>query len=73
MYDIKIFLEENWKFWARINAWKEVVYWVWDNQSELMENMKKGLDISFADKKKNANVSKLFSYFNTNNKETICH
>lgn len=73
MYDIKIFLEEDWQFWARVNAWKEVIYWVWKDQLELMNNIKEWLNISFTDKEKSPNVSKLFSYFNTNNKETICH
>ena len=40
MYDIKIFLEEDWKFWARVNAWKEIVYLVWKNQEGLMENIR---------------------------------
>lgn len=73
MYDIKIFLEDNGDFWARVNAWKEVVYWVWKNQSELMENIKEWLEISFENKVKDENVSKLFTYFNANNKEKICH
>ena len=73
MYDIKIFLEDNWKFWARVNAWKEIVYWVWKNQNELMENIKEWLEISFEDKKKNSNVSKLFSYLDKSNTETLCH
>ena len=73
MYDIKIFLEDNWKFWARVNAWKEVVYWVWKDQNDLMKNIKEGLDLSFENKEKNKNVSKLFSYFNANKAEKICH
>ena len=73
MYDIRIFLEENWEFWARVNAWKEIVYWVWKNQNELMNNVKEGLEISFENKKKNENVTKLFSYFNANNSKNICH
>ena len=73
MYDIKIFIEDNWQFWARINAWKEIVYWVWKNQNELMKNIKDWLEFSFENKKKNENVSKLLSYFNVNNTEKICH
>jgi len=73
MYDIKIFLEDNWKFWARVNAWKEIVYWVWKDQNDLMKNIKEGLDLSFENKEKNKNVSKLFSYFNANKAEKICH
>jgi len=73
MYDIKIFLEDNWEFWARINAWKEIIYWTWKNQIELMENLKEWLEISFSDKNKNENVAQLFSYFNTDTKKLICH
>ena len=60
MYDIKIFLEEDWKFWARVNAWKEIVYWGWKNQEGLMENIREWLENSFQDKQKNSNVSQLF-------------
>ncbi len=73
MYDIKIFLEENGEFWARVNAWKEIVYWVWKNQDDLMQNLKEWLELSFENKKKNPNVSQLFSYFNADKKNTICH
>lgn len=73
MYDIKIFLEDNWQFWARINAWKEIVYWIWNNQTELMKNIKDWLEYSFENKIKNESVTKLFSYFNVNNTENICH
>lgn len=73
MYDIKIFLEDNWQFWARLNAWKEVIYWVWKDQNELMKNLKEWLEISFENKKKTNNVSKLFSYFNSINKDKVCH
>jgi hypothetical protein len=47
MYDIKIFLEEDWKFSARVKAWKEIVYWVWKNQEGLMEDIREWLEISF--------------------------
>lgn len=52
MYDIKIFIEDNWQFWARVNAWKEIIYWVWENQEELMNNLKKSLESSFENKEK---------------------
>ena len=73
MYDIKIFLEENWKFWGRLNAWKEVIYWVWKNNIELMKDLKQGLDLSFENKSKSKNVSKLFDYFNEPNNNLVCH
>ena len=72
MYDIKIFLEENWEFWARVNAWKETIYWAWKTQDELMVNMKDGLQIAFQNKEKNAKVSQLFNYFNDADTKTLC-
>ncbi|MDP2090891.1 MAG: hypothetical protein Q8K30_04815 [Candidatus Gracilibacteria bacterium] len=73
MYDIKIFLEDNGQFGARINAGKEIVYGIGNNQTELMKNIKDGLEYSFENKIKNESVTKLFSYFNVNNTENICH
>lgn len=40
MHDIKVFLEKKWKFWVRIKAWKEIIYWVWENQEDLIQNLK---------------------------------
>ena len=73
MYDIKIFLEENWEFWARINAWKEVIYWVWKNHNDLMNNIREWLEISFENKVRDKNTVKLFNYFNESNKKLVCH
>ena len=73
MYDIKIFLEDNWEFWARVNAGKEFVYWVWKNKEELMENISEWLSISFENKEKNKNVWRLFSYLNSDKKDLVCH
>jgi len=73
MYDIKIFLEDNWKFWARLNAGKEIIYWVWNNQEELMRDLRDWLLFSYEDKEKNEDVSRLVSYFNSNKKELLCH
>jgi len=73
MYDIKIFLEDNGEFWARINAWKEVIYWVWKNHNELMINIREWLELSFENKTKTKRVSKLFNYFNESKNNLICH
>ena len=73
MYDIKIFLEENWEFWARVNAWKEVIYWVWNNQEELMSSIKEWLELSYENKTRTKKVSKLFNYFDKSNESAICH
>jgi len=73
MYDIKIFLEDNWQFWAKINAGSEIIYWVWNNQEELMNDLKEWLAFSFKNKEKNENVSRLVSYFSSSKKELVCH
>ena len=72
MYDIKIFLEENWQFGARVNAGKEIIYWLGNSQEELMKNIEEGLKISFENKEKNNKVSRLFSYVSSNN-NLVCH
>jgi len=73
MYDIRIFLENNWSFWARVNAGKEIVYGVWENKEELMKNIEEWLQISFQNKKRNKKVSRIFSYISSNKKDLICH
>lgn len=73
MYDIKIFLEDNWQFWARINAWKEIVYWVWKNQNELMHNITEWLELAFKNKRNNSKVEWLFNYLYSDNSKEICH
>ena len=73
MYDIKIFLEDNGQFWGKLNTGKEFIYWLWNNQEELMNELKEWLDFSYENKEKNENVSRLVSYFNSTNKELICH
>lgn len=73
MYDIKIFLEDNWQYWARVNAWKEVVYWVWVNQKELMKNITEWLELAFKNKRSNSKVAGLFNYLYSDNSKRICH
>ena len=52
MYDIKIFLEDNWQIGARVNAGKEIIYWFGKNNIELMKSIEKWLKISFENKTK---------------------
>ncbi len=73
MYDIKIFLENNGQFWAKVNAGKETIYWVWNTREELMENIRDWLKISFQDKEKNEKESRIFRYFNSDKKDLVCH
>jgi hypothetical protein len=73
MYDIKIFLEDNWEYWARVNAWKEIVYWVWANQKELMQNTSEWLELAFKNKINNSKVEWLFNYLYSDNSKKICH
>lgn len=73
MYDIKIFLEDNWEFWARVNAGKEIIYWMWENREDLMKNIEEWLKVSFENKERNKNVSRIFSYVSSNKKDLVCH
>ena len=50
MYDIKIFIEKDGSFWWKINAWKEVIYWVWKNHKDLIDSLKEGLELAFENK-----------------------
>ncbi len=72
MYDIKIFLEKDWKFWARVNAWKEIVYWLWNTQKELMNDIKEGLSISL-DNNKSEKVTRLYNFLDNDNEKLLCH
>ena len=51
MYDIKIFVESDWTFGAKLNAGREIVYWIWNNQEELLNNLKEGIEMVFSEKK----------------------
>lgn len=73
MYDIKIFLEENENFWARVNAWKEIVYWLWKNQEELMWDIQKWLEIAIENTNKNEKSDRLLSYITSNKNNLVCH
>lgn len=50
MYDIKIFVESDWTFGAKLNAGREIVYWIWNNQEELLTNLKEGIEMVFSEK-----------------------
>ena len=73
MYDIKIFLENDWSFWAKVNAGKEIVYWLWKNQEELMEDLAEWLNISYKNKNKSEKINRLFSYINSSKNDLVCH
>jgi len=73
MYDIRIFLENDWSFWARVNAGKEIVYWLWKNQEELMEDLAEWLKISYKNKNKSEKINRLFSYINSYKNDLVCH
>lgn len=73
MYDIKIFLEDNWYFWARLSIWKEIIYVVWKDYIDLMIKIKKELDFCYDWKIKNNNEEKLFNFFNkVDNNNILC-
>ncbi len=60
MYDIKIFLEKNWEFWARANLGKEKVYALWKNYIELLQGLKEWIELS---NQSRWNISKKVSRF----------
>lgn len=37
---IKIFSEENWKFWGVLRIWKEIFYETWNTLDEVVESLK---------------------------------
>jgi len=47
MYDIKIFLEDDGKIWARANLWKEKIYAVWDDYISLLNSLREWLELTF--------------------------
>jgi hypothetical protein len=69
MYDIKIFIENDWSFWWRINTWKEIIYWVWKTQQELINSLKDGLEIAYEKKLKNESVIKISSFLSFNQED----
>jgi len=73
MYDIKIFLEDNGQFGAKLKAGNETIYWVWNSQEELMQNLKEWFLFSQENKVKNEKVSRLVSYFNSSKNQVLCH
>jgi hypothetical protein len=73
MYDIRIFIENNWEFWGRVNAWKEIIYWVWKNHDELIKNLRDWLILAFQKNKLTKNTNRLVSILENNKKDTICH
>jgi hypothetical protein len=72
MYDIKIFIENNWEFWGRVNAEKEVIYWVWENHDELIKNLREWITLAFQENKITKKTSRLVSFLEYNKKDSIC-
>ncbi len=63
MYDIKIFFEENWQFWAKVNMWKEKIYAIWDNYNELLHSLKEWVEFSISWKRRISEKSYKLSKF----------
>ncbi len=73
MYDIRIFIENNWEFWGRVNAWKEIIYGVWKNHDELITSLRDWITLAFQENKLTKNTNRLVSFLDCNKKDTICH
>ncbi len=63
MYDIKIFFEDNWKFWAKLDLWKEKIYAVWNDYIDLLNSLKEGLEFYLSWKKNLSRKSSELSKF----------
>ena len=72
MYDIRIFIEEDWTFGWRIKAGKETIYWVWKNHDELLQSLRDWLDLAFQERRITSNTNRLISFLSSSKKETIC-
>ena len=46
MYDIKIFLEDDGRYWAVATLGKEKVYALGNTQQELMQELREGIELA---------------------------
>jgi len=62
MYDLQIFIEENWQYGARVNINDEIIYALWDSPLELFEEIKEIIN-SLEIKNNNQQITKLLNLF----------
>jgi hypothetical protein len=67
MYDIQIFIEDNWSLWARIQLWDEIIYAIWNTPEELFKEIRSILeDIKVPKSVDKSKFDKIFMCFSNN-------
>ncbi len=69
MYDIQIFIEDNWQFAWRIQIEDEIIYALANTPEELTKEIKELIDIIIKNKniKNKLKLNKILMYLNYNN------
>ena len=47
MYNLQIFIEDNWQYWARLEIEYEIIYEIASTPEELILNLRKSMDSIF--------------------------
>ena len=73
MYDLQIFIEDNWQYWARLEIEDEIIYEIASTPEELISNIRKSMDSIFRYKqlKDKTKFEKLLTYLNYHNASHI--
>jgi len=73
MYDLQIFIEDNWQYWARLEIEDEIIYEIASTPEELISNIRKSMDSIFRYKqlKDKSKFEKLLTYLNYHNASHI--
>jgi len=73
MYDLQIFIEDNWQYWARLEIEDEIIYEIASTPKELISNLRKSMDSIFRYKqlKDKSKFEKLLTYLNYHNASHI--
>jgi len=73
MYDLQIFIEDDWQYWARLEIEDEIIYEIASTPEELISNIRKSMDSIFRYKqlKDKSKFEKLLTYLNYHNTSHI--
>ena len=73
MYDLQIFIEDNWQYWARLEIEDEIVYEIASTPKELVSNIRKSLDsiLKYKQLKNKSKFEKLLNYLDYHNASHI--
>ena len=69
MYDIQIFIEDNWQFTWRVQIENEIIYALADTSSDLIKQIKELIEdiIETKNIKNNSKLNKILMYLNHHN------